>query len=537
MAAVVQRDLVAVTLTLLRSLVADGCPARSLVLVGGVALNSSLVAAVAAEVTRPASVANTAGTESTDSGALFPGGVHVPPFAGDEGIAAGCAAYGAAVLEAAGQQATGDVGWGARADSVSVDGDTCVAKPSTVSARVQNAQVVVQSAVQRKRTGRDRFSPYLGAAYPPAATVAALEAFAPWTRATTSATPTAGIAAAAAALADGGILAWYDGRAEAGARALGARSLLAVATSRSSRHRLNARIKRREAFRPFAPVVRAEEAGQYFHPCSGGSGWMTACVRVRREWTRRLPAVVHVDGTARVQLLERRDNEQLWALLGEVRRLTGVGVLLNTSMNVAGEPLVETPSQALTLLLRGGVDALVLDGGRTQVLVRVSQLPAPPLPTRDGNESEDDGGGTAWECITLRVAAGVIPFEARAVSDGPSGTVSRVELYTAPRPPVPNWGGVAYQQEEDVCVTQRVLLDGPLDLRVLHALAARRCATVAQLQNELDGDAGEVGGRRGEAPHGGEGAAALCAAIRRLVALRLLLAEATPHGPGAGLTH
>jgi carbamoyltransferase len=152
-------------------------------------------------------------------------------------------------------------------------------------------------------------------------------------------------------LAAGRIVGWMEGACEFGPRALGHRSLLAAPHEAAMRDRLNRDIKRREGFRPFAPVVPIEVADQFFDLPSGGARlgrYMSGVFPVKPEWRSRLAAVTHVDGTARVQVLARDMAPRLHALLDAYGRRTGIPILLNTSFNVAGEPLVTTALEALS---------------------------------------------------------------------------------------------------------------------------------------------------------------------------------------------
>lgn len=162
----------------------------------------------------------------------------------------------------------------------------------------------------------------------------------------------------AAVLEKGGIVAWHQGRAEFGPRALGGRSLLADPRSADMRDRINRDIKRREWFRPFAPVVMEERADQWFE-IDRPSPYMLFKHRVR--FPARIPAVTHVDGSARVQTVRREHNSRYYDLLAAFERRTGTPVLLNTSLNVNGEPLAERPEDAVRFYQTTGVDALVID--------------------------------------------------------------------------------------------------------------------------------------------------------------------------------
>ncbi len=159
-------------------------------------------------------------------------------------------------------------------------------------------------------------------------------------------------------LASGGVMAWFQGAMEYGPRALGNRSFLADPRSDGVRDVLNEKIKKRELFRPFAPSVKAEKASEYFE-IRQPSPFMTIIVPVREEKRSVIPAVTHVDGTARPQTVDRAVNPRYWGVLDRFEALTGVPVLLNTSFNIQ-EPIVCTPKEALTTFSASGVDALAL---------------------------------------------------------------------------------------------------------------------------------------------------------------------------------
>ena len=161
----------------------------------------------------------------------------------------------------------------------------------------------------------------------------------------------------AAALAEGAVVGWMQGRMEFGPRALGNRSILADPRAPDLQARLNARIKRRESFRPFAPAVTAEAAAEWF-ALTGESPYMMLTVPVTAALS--IPAVTHVDGSARVQTVRSADNPRFHALLEAFGRRTGCPVLLNTSFNVRGEPIVCTPEEALACFMECGLDLLVV---------------------------------------------------------------------------------------------------------------------------------------------------------------------------------
>jgi carbamoyltransferase len=153
-----------------------------------------------------------------------------------------------------------------------------------------------------------------------------------------------------------------DGACELGPRALGHRSILAAPHSSEMRDRLNRDIKCREQFRPFAPVVPVDAAGRYFDVPPGGlrlARFMSGVFPVRPEWRPKLAAVTHVDGSARLQALERAMAPRLYALLEAYGRRSGMPVLLNTSFNVAGEPIVCRALEGYSTFRRCGIDALV----------------------------------------------------------------------------------------------------------------------------------------------------------------------------------
>jgi carbamoyltransferase len=162
-------------------------------------------------------------------------------------------------------------------------------------------------------------------------------------------------------IADGAVVGWYQGGAELGPRALGHRSFLADPRRPDMRDHLNRVVKNREPFRPFAPVVLEDAVLEYFeerHP----SYFMSFVSAVRKEKRSAVPAITHVDGTSRYQVLRSPDNPELYELIIAFAKQTGVPMLLNTSFNRAGEPIVETPMEAARCMLAASADYLVLDG-------------------------------------------------------------------------------------------------------------------------------------------------------------------------------
>lgn len=165
--------------------------------------------------------------------------------------------------------------------------------------------------------------------------------------------------AVAEILAADGVVAWFQGGSEYGPRALGHRSLLADARSHDNQWRLN-EVKGREQFRPLAPMVLAERASEIFADGPLPSPWMLFTHRVAEAWQPRIPAVCHVDGTARIQTVDRADEPTVARMLDAFERRTGVPVVINTSLNTAGRPIVDEPREALELLGSSPVHALAI---------------------------------------------------------------------------------------------------------------------------------------------------------------------------------
>jgi carbamoyltransferase len=160
-------------------------------------------------------------------------------------------------------------------------------------------------------------------------------------------------------IAEGAVVGWFDGAMEFGPRALGGRSILADPRRAEMRDLINARIKHREPFRPFAPAVLEERAPEFFEGARPVP-WMTEILPVRPEARDRIPAVVHVDGTARVQTVSAEASPRFHALIQAFAARTSVPVLLNTSFNVAGEPIVCSPEDACRTHRTADLDGLVL---------------------------------------------------------------------------------------------------------------------------------------------------------------------------------
>ena len=171
------------------------------------------------------------------------------------------------------------------------------------------------------------------------------------------------IADAVELLCDGKILGWFDGGSELGPRALGQRSILCDPRRPDAKDILNRRVKMREAFRPFAPAVLLKEAPHWFEfgGTSPESPFMLRVCEVKRERRDEVPAVVHVDGTGRLQTLTPETNGRFYELVQQFYAQTGVPILLNTSFNRMGQPIVETPGDALECLTSSGIDCCVFE--------------------------------------------------------------------------------------------------------------------------------------------------------------------------------
>jgi len=199
-------------------------------------------------------------------------------------------------------------------------------------------------------------SPYLGSEIP----VADIERFARYAGLPVRRLPGPALAdAAAGLLAEGKILGWVQGRAEFGPRALGNRSILADPRRAETAERINREVKFRERFRPYAPAILHEHGPDWFEAYQE-SPYMERTLRFRPEARERVPAVVHVDGTGRLQTVNPEWNPRFHDLLSRFHRLSGVPVLLNTSFNVMGKPIVHSMEDAFGVFLGSGLDALAV---------------------------------------------------------------------------------------------------------------------------------------------------------------------------------
>lgn len=164
---------------------------------------------------------------------------------------------------------------------------------------------------------------------------------------------------AAQEISKGKIIGWFQGKSECGPRALGNRSILADPRDGKIIDIINKKVKFREFFRPFAPAVLWEYQKEYFE-FEQASPYMLMVSPIREEVKKKIPAVVHIDGTGRLQTVMRNLNAQFYDLVNEFYKLTGIPLLLNTSFNIKGEPIVETPEDAIKSYLNSNLDSLFI---------------------------------------------------------------------------------------------------------------------------------------------------------------------------------
>ncbi len=160
-------------------------------------------------------------------------------------------------------------------------------------------------------------------------------------------------------IANGNIVAIYQGAMEFGPRALGFRSILADPRNNNMKEKINAAVKYREPFRPFAPVVLKEDVHEYFD-CQTDSPYMLFNFYVHEDKRDVIPAVTHVDGSSRIQTVDKNDNPYLYDIITAFKEITGISVLLNTSFNLRGHPIVNLPEEAFATFCSGGIDNLLL---------------------------------------------------------------------------------------------------------------------------------------------------------------------------------
>jgi carbamoyltransferase len=240
-------------------------------------------------------------------------------------------------------------------------------QPAAADDGVSLGAALQRAAGHREVVNRRSPTPFYGPAPTPAQLAEALEFFAGEILIERFASLDEACTASAELIAAGQVLAWYRGRLEFGPRALGHRSIVADPSRPDMRDRVNGLVKMREAFRPFAPAVTTREASHWFEVPDGVElPYMNVNVAVRARFRAELPAVTHVDGSARLQTVSPLDNPEFHALLVAVGRRTNREIVLNTSFNVRGQPIVNTPSEAIETFLGTGIEALFLEN----VLVR-----------------------------------------------------------------------------------------------------------------------------------------------------------------------
>lgn len=205
-------------------------------------------------------------------------------------------------------------------------------------------------------------SPLFGPEYPVPCVERALQKYTGRVQVRRFACLEATCAEAARLIAEGRVVAWFRGRLEYGPRALGNRSILADPGHPGMRDRINAMVKMREAFRPFAPACSIEEAHKWFNVAPGTElPYMITVVDVRPEHRTSLPAITHVNGSARLQTVSKKNNPPFHTLLQAVGKTTGREMVLNTSFNVKGQPIVNTPEEAIETFLSTGIEFLFLE--------------------------------------------------------------------------------------------------------------------------------------------------------------------------------
>lgn len=165
-------------------------------------------------------------------------------------------------------------------------------------------------------------------------------------------------------LAENKVVGWFQGRMEWGPRALGNRSILANPTNPKAKELLNEKVKHREKFRPFAPVVCEDDALKYFDcdkPIPEPTDFMLMVYPIKKEWHKKIPSVTHVDGSGRLQTIRRSQNHLYYDVIKEFGKKSGIPILINTSFNIRGEPIVCTPKDAYKCMMGTGIDCLIMD--------------------------------------------------------------------------------------------------------------------------------------------------------------------------------
>ena len=254
--------------------------------------------------------------------------------------------------------------------------DDLYVQPASLDAGAALGSALWTHFADRPDAPRERMGPpLLGPSYEESDVLAALKSF---SQEITFVRPDDYVGAVADGLAAGKIFGWFQGRMEFGPRALGNRSILADPREEAMRDRVNIAVKKREEFRPFAPSV-TEEGAEALFELRGGAPYaryetMTIAVNAKPGAAQKIPAVVHVNGTARVQVVRKSANPRYHALIERFGQKTGVPVLMNTSFNVRGEPIVCTPTDAIRCFLGTQIDHLAIEG---YVATKRNKKPAP----------------------------------------------------------------------------------------------------------------------------------------------------------------
>lgn len=212
-----------------------------------------------------------------------------------------------------------------------------------------------------KKSMNDGFFPNLGPSYPPEQITGVLDSYGLSYEEAESDTEL--VDTVSGFMVDGRVIGWFQGRVEWGPRALGFRSILASAGKVEMKDVINEKIKHRELFRPFAPVILEKYVREYFRAdkvLSESAKYMLMVYPFTPKGVKRVPATVHVDGTGRLQVIMRKDNPLYYDLIDAFRKKTGTPVILNTSFNVRGEPIVASPRDAIECFLKTDIDYLVM---------------------------------------------------------------------------------------------------------------------------------------------------------------------------------
>jgi len=320
--------------------------------------------------------------------------IYIPPAPGDDGVALGCARFGYALL----QKEAGEV------------------------------------------TAPEPFHPYQGTEFEIGEIQEALHdkaAWLEWVEVDDAAD------SAAHWLAEGEVIGWFQGRSEFGPRALGNRSILATPADVGMIERINSAIKKRESYRPFAPTVLANHANDWFQNVTP-SPYMSLTVDARPDKAEQIPSVIHFDGTARIQTLRRRDNPLYHRLIEGFHQRTGMPMILNTSFNIKGEPLVDSPTDAIRAFLDSDLDAVYLGPFRAWKRPWPSsqdELGDTALdtltPQADDNFTAEVTSKSDGEVLSVRIMAGGRTHDADSMelgllehADG-SATVTEIETFFA----------------------------------------------------------------------------------------------------------